>query len=540
MIGPAVSRLLTRARNRSSLHLTHVDFLPTWIVVCLVVALCYFVPKLTGALISNPKTVWPLWPGCAILAAGLLVVRPRVWPLLIPAGLAGFALYDLQAGVAMSSIAWFVLADAVQVLIVALGLKYSFDGVPQLNSKEALAKYSFFAVFLAPLIAAFISAQGIGHAYWSSWRICFFSDVLAFVTVMPAILSWVGIAAAARRKSRSYYLEAAAQLAVLVLFGSVTLASSGENSSPALLYSLVPILLWSALRIGWAGISTSLIVVAFLSIWGAVHGRGPFAVEGPLGNPMWLQLQLFLIFAAAPFMVLAAAIEERKAAEQALAGVNRKLIQVQDQERTRIARDLHDDLGQRLSLLAIELDVLAHDPAEIPARVRDGIVHTRDQASVITSDVHTLSHRLHSQKLEILGVAAAMKGFCQDFSDQRRVEVDFSFHGLPDSVPAPVSLCLFRVLQEGLQNAVKHSGVRHFEVTLWAAASEINLTISDRGVGFDPNGADQSQGIGLISMRERMQGVQGRLSIESQPKCGTTVHACVSLKPESAAMRAAG
>jgi len=86
------------------------------------VALCYLVPKLTGALISNPKTVWPLWPGCAILAAGLLVVRPRVWPLLIPAGLAGFALYDLQAGVAMSSIAWFVLADAVQVLIVALGL----------------------------------------------------------------------------------------------------------------------------------------------------------------------------------------------------------------------------------------------------------------------------------------------------------------------------------------------------------------------------------------------------------------------------------
>jgi len=144
VIGPAVSRLLTRARNRSSLHLTHVDFLPTWIVVCLVVALCYLVPKLTGALISNPKTVWPLWPGCAILAAGLLVVRPRVWPLLIPAGLAGFALYDLQAGVAMSSIAWFVLADAVQVLIVALGLKYSFDGVPQLNSKEALAKYFLF------------------------------------------------------------------------------------------------------------------------------------------------------------------------------------------------------------------------------------------------------------------------------------------------------------------------------------------------------------------------------------------------------------
>ena len=130
--------------------------------MCLVVALCYLVPKLTGVLISDPKTVWPLWPGCAILAAGLLVVRPGVWPLLIPAGLAGFALCDLQAGVAMSSIAWFVLADAVQVLIVALGLRYSFDGVPQLNSKEALAKYSFFAVFFAPLIAAFITPKASG------------------------------------------------------------------------------------------------------------------------------------------------------------------------------------------------------------------------------------------------------------------------------------------------------------------------------------------------------------------------------------------
>lgn len=313
------------ASERSAARVTYLDFRPTWIVVCVVVASCYLVPKLTGALISNPKTVWPLWPGCAILVAGLLVVPLRIWPLLIPAALAGVASYDLQAGVPISSIAWFICADAVQVLIVASGLRYCFHGLPQLNSKEALAKYSFFAVLLGPLAAAFISAAGIGRDYWMSWRICFFSDVLAFVTVLPAILSWGGNTETWKGRTRGYYVEAGAQLAALVLLGSLTLTSSGISSSPALLYSLVPILLWSALRIGWRGISTSLVIVAFLTIWGAAHGRGPFAEHGPLGNPLWFQLQLFLIFAAAPFMVLAAAVEERKLAESTLVDTNVRL-----------------------------------------------------------------------------------------------------------------------------------------------------------------------------------------------------------------------
>ncbi len=538
MIGQTISRYLTSARSRSS-SVTYLDSRRTWIVVCVVIALCYLVPKLTGVLISNPKTVWPLWPGCAILVAGLLLVPLRIWPLLIPAALAGFVLYDLQAGVPITSIAWFIPADAVQVLSAALGLRFCFDGVPQLNSIEALAKYSLFAVFLGPLSAAFISAHGIGHDYWSSWRICFFSDVLAFVTVTPAILSWVGNGPGSIRKSRAYYLEAAAQLAVLVLLGSMTFISSGDSSSPALLYSLVPILLWSALRIGWMGTSTSLVIVALLSIWGAVHGRGPFAEQGPLGNPLWLQLQLFLVFAATPFMVLAAAIEERKLAEKALAGFNRKLIEAQDQERARIARELHDDLGQRLSLLTIELDALAQNSTEIPPEFRNGIAHTRDQASLITSDTQTLSHRLHSQRLELLGMAPAMKGLCRDLGNQLKVEIDFSSHDLPSPVPPTVSLCLFRVLQEGLQNAVKHSGVRHFHVELWGASSEIHLTVSDRGVGFDPKRARESRGLGLISMHERMQGVHGSLSIESQPQLGTTVHARVSLSSNSSSMRTA-
>jgi integral membrane sensor domain MASE1 len=122
---------------------------------------------------------------------GLLLVRISVWPLLISASFVGFALADLQAGVRLSSIAWFIPGNSVEVLISALGLRYCFDGVPRLNSVKALAKYSFFAVVLAPFAGAFFSAHGVASDYWTGWKIVFLSEVLAFITVAPALLSWI-------------------------------------------------------------------------------------------------------------------------------------------------------------------------------------------------------------------------------------------------------------------------------------------------------------------------------------------------------------
>ncbi len=152
----------------------------TLILVCFVAVLSYVAPKLAGALILHPQTVWPLWPGCALLVSVLLLVSRRIWPLVIPAAFAAFVLYDLQAGVRIGSIAWFVLADTVQVLTTAFCLNYFFGGVPRLNSVKALSKYLFFAVLLAPFAAAFLSAFGIQGDYWTSWRISFLSEVLDF------------------------------------------------------------------------------------------------------------------------------------------------------------------------------------------------------------------------------------------------------------------------------------------------------------------------------------------------------------------------
>src|SRR5215471_12221255 len=261
---------MTIAESHISHSEPYFDSRSTLLVVCTTTVLSYLVPMLVGKLISQPQTVWPLWPGCAILVAGLLFVPLKVWPLLIPASFAGFAVADLQAGVPLSSIAWFVPGNTLEVLISAVGLRYCFDGVPRLNSVRALARYSFFAVVLGPFAGAFLSAHGIARDYWMGWKIVFLSEVLAFVTVTPALLSWISEGRLLMRKSRTRHLEGLMLIAGLVLISYIAFTVPANSRSPAPFYTLVPFLLWSALRFGWLGVSTSLIAVTSLSIWGAV------------------------------------------------------------------------------------------------------------------------------------------------------------------------------------------------------------------------------------------------------------------------------
>jgi len=857
-----------------------------------------------------------------VLVSVLLLVPRSIWPIVVPAAFVGFVLFDVQAGVPISSITWFILADTVQVLTAALCLSYFFDGVPQLNSVKAVSKYAFSALLLAPSAGAFISAIGIPGNYWNSWSVSFFSEVLAFATLTPAILSWVSKGPAWARKSRARHLEFAALIAGLVILGFITFTRSESSSEPALLYSLVPFLLGAALRFGSRGVSTAMLVVSFLSIWGVVHGRGPFINGGPLSSV--LALQLFLIFAAVPFMALAALVEERKAGGQALregaerlrvamnagklggwewdiksgrnlwfgeaqtllgmtpagrsgsvkdfwdrvhpdnldqlrmaietakrnheefdqefrvvrtdgalrwlrsqgrffyapdgepermlgisrditerkqvervlrqseaelmeaqrlanvgswwwdpktdtvtwskelyriagidpsmpavsykdhpklytaeswerlraaveealrtgtpyeldlemirsdgarrwlvargearrdassdvvqlrgtvhditerkreeqalreseerlqlavragrmyafewdmltdvivrlgecadifnwmddptcvtgrqlierihpedreayavlrarltpeqpnyktsyrvlrpdggviwlevagrvffddqgrmlriigmvaditerkfaeevfSSVSRRLIEAHEEERRWIARELHDDINQRIALLAVQLEQWAQHPHNSVVEVTDHIRRVCQDVSDLGKDIQALSHRLHSSKLEYLGLAAAARSFCEESSEQHKVEIEFSHAGIPRSLPKEISLCLFRVLQEALQNAVRHSGERHFRVELLGTSRGVQLTVNDLGVGFDEQDAMGRRGLGLISMRERMQLVGGAFSIESKPGGGTTIRARVPFVAEEHRASVAG
>jgi PAS domain S-box-containing protein len=240
-------------------------------------------------------------------------------------------------------------------------------------------------------------------------------------------------------------------------------------------------------------------------------------------------------------LILAEDITPRKQMQDALSTMSRKLIEAQEHERARIARDLHDDIGQRLALLAMEFQQMKEAPPDSAAAVSSRMDELWKRTTEISTDVQALSHELHSSRLEYLGIVAAMRGFCKEFGEQQRMEIEFRSHDMPSPLPSPeISLCLFRVLQEALHNASKHSGVRHFEVELWGRIGEIHLAVADSGAGFDTQATKEGRGLGLTSMQERLRLVNGELSIVSYPKRGTTIHARVPLSSDGDSVRAAG
>jgi PAS domain S-box-containing protein len=239
-------------------------------------------------------------------------------------------------------------------------------------------------------------------------------------------------------------------------------------------------------------------------------------------------------------LIFAEDITRRKKIEDALSDMGRKLVQAHEEERTRIARELHDDVNQRIALLSVELGRWIQHLLESGIPVTDQAHKLCLQLSEIGKDVQALSHRLHSSRLDYLGLTVAARGFCREFSEQHNVEVEFIASRVPASIPKETSLSLYRVLQEALQNAVKHSGVRKFKVDLQGTSTGIQLTISDLGVGFNSGNAMLHDGLGLVSMRERLQLVGGDLAIISELGRGTTISARAPFERERKQGLAAG
>jgi PAS domain S-box-containing protein len=225
-------------------------------------------------------------------------------------------------------------------------------------------------------------------------------------------------------------------------------------------------------------------------------------------------------------------ITDRKVAEEAMADLERRVLGAQEEERSRIARELHDDINQRIAILGWELRSLHHGYPEEESEPRTSIDSVIQRLAQISTDIQTISRRLHSSHLEYLGLATAAGVLCRDMHEQQQVEINLTCYGIPRDLPKDISLCLYRVLQEALQNALKHSGVRQFRVELTGDSGGVRLMVSDEGVGFDQRRADRRQGLGLISMRERTRLVLGQFSVESEPGRGTTIRCQVPLLAE--------
>src|SRR6516162_10430177 len=212
--------------NRSSPKPTNLHPWRTAILVCFVAILSYCAARVGTMLEAGPHADWPLWLGNVLLASILLLTPRKIWPMLIVAAFAAFAVNDIQAGLMIRTRLLLILSDALDVFTAVFCLSYAFKGVPRLNSVRALAKFSLCAVILPPLIGASFVALAIGKGdYWVSWRISFFSEAIVYLTLMPAILGWFGKGPAHAEQPRAHYLEAAVLIAGLVAFGYFAFAA---------------------------------------------------------------------------------------------------------------------------------------------------------------------------------------------------------------------------------------------------------------------------------------------------------------------------
>jgi len=220
-------------------------------------------------------------------------------------------------------------------------------------------------------------------------------------------------------------------------------------------------------------------------------------------------------------------ITERKLAEGVLS--SQKLIEAHEEEGSRIARELHDDINQRLAVLGIRLSSLMQGPPAPTPEFKREIGEVSQEIASLAADIQAVSHRLHPAKLEILGLERAAASFCEEMSNRHGLTIDVHFENIPTALPREISLSLYRVLQEALQNVVKHSASRHADVSLKGQLDTIHLTVEDSGAGFDPEETMRGRGLGLTSMNERLKVVGGHLSIRSQVGHGTTIHAVAPL-----------
>jgi PAS domain S-box-containing protein len=215
-------------------------------------------------------------------------------------------------------------------------------------------------------------------------------------------------------------------------------------------------------------------------------------------------------------------LRQKQAELQELTG---KLLTAQETERRRIARDLHDDLGQSLALLSVEMDLLRQKPPETSEQLSALVEAMSDQVKQLSSSVHDLSHQLHPMKLEQLGLEAAVKGLCKELSVRHGLPIAFAYDSAPQAIPRETALCVYRIAQEALHNVVKHSRARHAAVEIRPRNGSICLRVQDDGKGFDPVTIVERGGLGLASMRERLRLVDGELTLESGDFCGTLIEA---------------
>lgn len=259
-----------------------------------------------------------------------------------------------------------------------------------------------------------------------------------------------------------------------------------------------------------------------------------YRIARPDGDVSWIEESGRAFFDEAAVMVrligIAADVTEARNSERALRDLSGRLITSQEEERRRVGRELHDSIGQELALLAAHAHRIGSGISDSEGTTRADVHELHRKIKELAPKVSDLSHRLHSSELEYLGLGAACERFCRDFAQHRSMQLEYVVKGVPRHLDQDVALCFYRMMQESLQNVLKHSKAKTAVLELLGNSEGLSLSVSDDGVGFDPKRFREG-GLGLVSMRERIRLIGGTLSVISQPGKGTKILARVAIRP---------
>jgi len=479
------------------------------------------------------RTGTRLWlPDSVFLCTLLLVPRKKWWPYILVSATIRFV-----PGVRAPVAAWFLWLnwtnDAIKAVLVAHLLQYANGNPVRFNTVRRYANYLGIAVLLGPALSGFFGALlrhlALGHSFWPAFGQWALGNTLTNIVVTPALLLWL------TREYRGLRPRLFEAILWGIGFAFCLYFAVLADQSILAIYAPFPFLVWAALRLGTIGASSGLFLTTVFLIFGISQHKGTlFQV---IASDMHF-LQLFLAILSLPIMFVAILFEERQQAETRLLENQEELnqnykrirdlagglIRGQEEERSRIARELHDDITQQVAMLTVGLDHLESLPADKLAVAHGELAQLRGRTEELGLAVRNVSRQLHSTVLQHLGLCKALKTLCRAFSQQHQIDAHLEAEEL-EGLGDDVSLCLFRVAQEAFNNAVKHGHAKQITVVLAREAGGLRLQIKDTGIGFDP--AARVEGLGLVSMQERLRLVGGKLYISSSPGQGTVVEAIV-------------
>ena len=516
---------------------------------CLSLSLLYYVLAVVSMKLRfSTSGLSLLWPSNALLVATLVLTPKRRWWVyllsVIPAHIAALSPYHLG----LSWLAYQIAFNSVQAIACAVIIQRFRPGILYFETLKEVLIFLGVAVVVPgfanlvaiyPIVKVSSRAALLAHnspdGFLAVWTSCWANNSASLIVFVPVILVCV---TRGRDCIRSLSWRGVGEGALLtVLLTTFTFLAYGNvhtlgDAVPTVYLIPMPFLIWAAVRFGPAGACLSITLFVCVSGWCAYLEQGPFLRSVSIDRVTVLQMAWIII--SAPLLCLAAVVRERRVAVEELKKANSelkeftpRLIAAQEQEKQRISRELHDDVGQRLALLRIGLDLVEQ---KIP--VERSVEHAEmcsflTQLDELAIDVHNMSHQLHSSKLQYLGLRAALKEVCQQLVDQHRVAIHLTADQLPESLSEQVSLCFYRVAQEALMNAVKHSGTSQVDVSLDCKGQLLRMCIRDYGIGFNPS--VRGKGLGLITMHERLKMVGGMLKFNSVAGMGTEVEVEVNI-----------